>query len=157
MTLLTIEHKQQQRESDCLVACTQMVLSYLGVEITSGRLSRLLDITESYGLLNNLRFLTDLGMNVHYDDYGDIAIFEQHLAIGLPIIAGVQTLGWKHWHQEVTYHAVVVVGLNLTDRTIAIHDPFLPEGPIEMPILDFEIGWFEKDAQYVVIGLTGIE
>lgn len=38
-----------------------------------------------------------------------------------------------------------------------IHDPAFPSGPIEMPLLDFEIGWDEKDRQYAIISLTNVD
>lgn len=157
MTSLTIEHRQQQRESDCLVACTQMVLNHLRIEISTNRLSRILKVEESFGLLGNLKNLSTLGLFILHDDYGDVSLFEQYLDLGLPIIAGVRTLSWRHWNELVTDHAVVVVGVNREENLIAIHDPSLPDGPLEMHLVEFEICWFEKYAQYAVVALTELE
>jgi hypothetical protein len=72
----------------------------------------------------------------------------------LPIIVGVTTLGWRHWHNEVTQHAVVVVGIDRNHDLIYLNDPFWPNAPIEMSLIEFEVGWIEKDQEYAVISLV---
>jgi hypothetical protein len=81
-------------------------------------------------------------------------LFETQLDLGLPVIAGVQTLDWPHWGNIVTEHAVVVVGIDQERNLIYIDDPFFAEAPIEMDLIDFEIGWEEKERRYAVIGLA---
>lgn len=87
-------------------------------------------------------------------EQGDLALFEPTLELGLPVIVGVQTLTWEHWQGEVTQHAVVVVGIDQANNLIYIHDPFFAHAPIEMPLLNFQIGWEEKDREYASIGLA---
>ena len=70
------------------------------------------------------------------------------------MIVGVETLGWRHWADEVTRHAVVVVGIDREQGTIYIHDPFFADAPLEMSLIEFEIGWEEGERQYAVIGLV---
>jgi hypothetical protein len=74
--------------------------------------------------------------------------------LGLPVLVSVKTIAWQHWGDEVTEHAVVVVGIDESNRVLYIHDPFFPEAPIELPLISFEIGWEEKERHYAVIGLA---
>ena len=84
----------------------------------------------------------------------DASLFESQIALGLPIIVGVQTLDWEHWGKVVTEHAVVVVGIDRENGLVYINDPYFAEAPIEMSLIAFEIGWQEKERQYAVIGLA---
>jgi hypothetical protein len=34
-----------------------------------------------------------------------------------------------------------------------VNDPFFADAPIEMSLVEFEIGWIEKGQEYAVIGL----
>ncbi len=70
------------------------------------------------------------------------------------MIVGVKTFRWKHWGDEITDHAVVVVGIDWANDKIFINDPFFAVAPIEMSLVDFEVGWEEKRRLYAVIGLT---
>lgn len=154
MLLSNFRHRQQQYESDCLVACAEMVLSYLGIQINYKRLARQLRAGSSFTPFGHLRYLENLGLSINIGEQGSLSIFESTLELGLPVVVGVQTLTWEHWHGEVTRHAVVVVGIDQANGLIYINDPFFANAPIEMPLLNFQIGWEEKDREYAVIGLT---
>ena len=152
MLLSNFAHRQQRRESDCLVACAEMVLDHLGIRISYQRLARILRAQPSFTPFSNLRFLEVLGLSVTLAQ-GNPASFEPYIESGLPVLVSVKTMGWQHWGDEVTEHAVVVVGVDEQSDLIYIHDPFFPTAPIEMPLIVFEIGWEEKGRQYAVIGL----
>jgi ABC-type bacteriocin/lantibiotic exporter with double-glycine peptidase domain len=152
--LLGIKHRQQRRKADCLVACTAMVLDYLGVAVDEERLRRRLRTTEHGTPFPNIERLQALGLFVHYAKQGDLSIFEGYLEWGLPVIVSVETFGWRHWAGEVTRHAVVVVGIDRENDFIYIHDPFFADAPIEMPLTEFMIGWEERERQYAVISLA---
>lgn len=154
MLLSSFRHRQQQYESDCLVACAEMVLNYLGIEISYPQLARKLRAGSSFTPFGHLRYLESLGLFITMGEQGDLALFEPTLELGLPVIVGVQTLTWEHWQGEVTQHAVVVVGIDQANNLIYIHDPFFAHAPIEMPLLNFQIGWEEKDREYASIGLA---
>lgn len=154
MLLSNFGHRRQQRESDCLVACADMVLHHLGLAIRYPRLARLLRASPSFTPFRNLRYLEQLRLAVTLGNEGDLALFEHYLEIGLPVIVGVKTLTWPHWGGEVTRHAVVVVGMDQEHGVVYIHDPFFAESPIEMEVLPFEMGWEELDRCYAVIGLA---
>jgi ABC-type bacteriocin/lantibiotic exporter with double-glycine peptidase domain len=154
--LLGIKHRQQQ-QADCLVVCAAMVLEYLGVPVDEARLRRRLGTTEDGTPFSNIERLQALGLSVHCDKHGDVSIFERYLELGLPVIVGVETLGWRHWGDEVTRHAVVVGGIDRENGVIYIHDPFFAQAPIEMSLIEFEVGWIEGEGDYAVIGLAQLE
>jgi ABC-type bacteriocin/lantibiotic exporter with double-glycine peptidase domain len=131
-----------------------MVLDYLGVPVDEPRLRRRLRTTEDGTPFPNIEHLQALGLFVQYAKQGDLSVFERHLESGLPVIVGVETFGWQHWADEVTRHAVVVVGLDRAKDVIYLHDPFFANAPLEMSITEFEMGWEESEREYAVIGLV---
>jgi ABC-type bacteriocin/lantibiotic exporter with double-glycine peptidase domain len=154
MLLSNFTHRRQQRESDCLVACAEMVLHHLGVPTRYPRLAKLLRAGPSYTPFSNLRYLEQLRLSITLGEQGDLSIFEHSIEVGLPVVVAVRTLDWPHWGKEIAEHAVVVVGIDQNQGVIYIHDPFFAEAPIEMALIDFEIGWEEKERRYAVIGLA---
>src|SRR5215212_6053174 len=154
MLLSNFTHRRQRRESDCLVACTEMALNHLGLQIRYQRLAKLLRAGPSYTPFSNLRYLEQLRLSITIGEQGDPSIFAPYLELGLPVLVGVKTIEWPHWGQQIADHAVVVVGIDQSNDVIYIHDPFFAEAPIEMALIDFEIGWEEKERLYAVIGLA---
>src|SRR5436309_1664707 len=108
MLLSNFAHRRQQHESDCLVACAQMTLNHLGIQLAYQRLARLLRVGPSFTPFTNLRYLATLGLSVTLQQQGDASIFAPNLEIGLPVIVRVKTIDWPHWGDEITEHAVVV-------------------------------------------------
>ena len=97
MLLSNFRHRQQQHESDCLVACAEMVLSYLGIQISYERLAKRLRAGPSFTPFGHLRYLETLGLSVTLGEQGYLSIFEPNIEMGLPIVVvGVQTLTWSH-------------------------------------------------------------
>lgn len=154
MLLSNFAHRRQQHESDCLVACTDMVLNHLGLQIGYSRLAKLLRVGPSFTPFTHLRYLESLRLSIYIANHGDVSIFEPNLLIGLPVMVRVTTVNWRHWEGEITEHAVVVVGIDQSNDVIYIHDPFFAEAPIEMSLIEFETGWIEGDGYYAVIGLA---
>jgi ABC-type bacteriocin/lantibiotic exporter with double-glycine peptidase domain len=155
--LLGINHRQQRRKADCLVACAAMVLDYLGVAVAETRLRRRLGTTDNGTPFPNLERLQALGLFVQLAKQGELSLFERNLALGLPVIVSVETFGWRHWAGEVTRHAVVVVGIDQEHGVIYIHDPFFADAPFAMDLTEFMIGWEERERHYAVIGLASPE
>ena len=154
MLLSHLTHRRQRRESDCLVACAEMALNHLGLTMDYTRVAKILRAGAEFTLFTNLRYLEQLGLSIVMGEQGDASLFESQIALGLPIIVGVQTLDWEHWGKVVTEHAVVVVGIDRENGLVYINDPYFAEAPIEMSLIAFEIGWQEKERQYAVIGLA---
>lgn len=154
MLLSSFIHKRQRLESDCLVACTQMVLDYLGVQKDYARLRKILRSGPEFTPFSHLRYVEQLGLSIMLGTQAEVSIFESHIALGLPVIVGVKTFQWSHWGKIVTEHAVVVVGIDQDHDLIYIHDPYFANAPIELSLIEFQIGWEEKDRQYGVIRLA---
>lgn len=154
MLLSNFRHSRQQDESDCLVACAEMVLTHLGITINYTRLARLLRSGSTFTPFNHLHHLKTLGLFTTIEEQGSLTVFEQAIDTGLPVIVSVQTLAWAHWQGEVTHHAVVVVGIDRANDIIYINDPFFADAPIGMSLLNFQIGWEEKFREYAIIRLS---
>jgi ABC-type bacteriocin/lantibiotic exporter with double-glycine peptidase domain len=157
MLLSQFTHRQQRRESDCLVACAAMVLNHLGLAIDDARLAKILRAGADFTPFTHLRYLEQLGLSVITGEQGDVSLFATYIALGLPVVVGSKTLLWPHWGDLITEHAVVVVGIDQAQGVIYLHDPFFAEAPIEMELLRFETGWEEKERQYAIVGLAPLE
>jgi ABC-type bacteriocin/lantibiotic exporter with double-glycine peptidase domain len=145
MLLSNFTHRQQRRESDCLVACAEMVLHHLGLSIDYTRIAKILRAGADFTPFSHLRYLAQLGLSITLEIQGDVSLFETYLGSGLPGMVAVKTLNWPHWNDIVTEHAVLVVGIDQAHDLIYLHDPFFAEAPIEMELLRFETGWEEKE------------
>lgn len=97
MLLSNFTHRRQRRESDCLVACADMVLTYLGILLGYERVAKRLRAGIAFTPFGNLRYLDALGLFITLAEQGDLPVFEPNLELGLPVIVGVKTLNWEHW------------------------------------------------------------
>src|SRR5262249_9743135 len=113
-----------------------------------------LRVGPSFTPFTNLRYLDAQRLWITIGKQGQVAIFEPNLAIGLPVVVRVKTVDWHHWGDEITEHAVVVIGIDQSHDLIYIHDPFFAQAPIEMSLIEFEAGWIEGDGYYAIIGLA---
>ena len=154
MLLLNFVHRRQRAETDCLVACAEMALNQIGIQIEYDRLAKLLKAGPWFTPFYHLHHLESLRLSITLGQYGDRSLFEHYIELGLPVIVSITTLGWQHWQQEITQHAVVVVGIDRENDLLYIHDPFFENAPIEMSLIEFEAGWIEKDQAYAVISLV---
>lgn len=154
MLLLGIKHSRQRREADCLVACCAMVLDYLQVPIGYNQLTRLLETQDFGSFFSRVHNLETLGLTVETGKEAPFAIFEQFIEPGLPIIVPVRTWTLLHWQEFDTEHAVVVVGIDVDNETIYIHDSFFGQAPLALSFDEFDPAWTEMDRRYAVIGLT---
>ena len=74
MLLSNFTHRQQRRESDCLVACAEMVLEDLGLTIDYTRLAKLLRAGADFTPFSHLRFLAQLGLPVIWGMQGEVSL-----------------------------------------------------------------------------------
>lgn len=122
---LNVSHVLQTADSDCLVACAQMMLDYVGVQKSYDVLTQILG-TRWFGTpARNLKNLEGEGVSVTLTEL-DVDEVQTHLQNGRPVIAFVHTADFPHW-AEATNHAVVVSGFD--DDTIYLHDPFFTNAP----------------------------
>lgn len=154
MLLLGIKHSRQQREADCLVACCIMVLDYLQASIGYEQLIRLLNVQAFGAFFSRIHNLEALGFVVQSGREASLDIFAQFLELGLPVIVPVNTWSLLHWEGLKTNHALVVVGIDIANETIFIHDPFFGDAPLDLSFNEFEPAWIEQDSRYAVIALS---
>jgi ABC-type bacteriocin/lantibiotic exporter with double-glycine peptidase domain len=149
--LNNVQHWRQQHEDDCLIACAQMVLSYLGIERDEEWLWRRLTVgsVTPFPQLSNLADTLGLVIEVHTG--GRLEQFGPSIASGLPVIVTVDADDPQYW-PYVRHHAVVVVGFD--DQHVFVHDPAQPAGPLAVDIGTFLLAWSRRDFQYSVIRLT---
>lgn len=147
--LLSVSHLKQRRDSDCLAACTAMVLNYLGVQVDYDRLLTLLNIRNYGAPAGNIRAVSVLGLQVNYS-VSDLDGLVQLIDKGIPIIAFVRTGDLPYW-EVVTDHAVVVAGYDTERGKLTIHDPYFTNGPFEVPSGDFELAWLERDFYFATV------
>lgn len=140
--MLSVSHRQQHTQSDCLPICAQMVLAYLGLMPTYKTLTSLLD-TRSFGTpFRNLKRLEKLGISVNFDHCGidEIAYYTQNNS---PVIVALHTADLKYWSGIETDHVVVVTGIDAL--SVHVHDPSLDHGPHTVPHHEFELAQLKFD------------
>ena len=72
MPLLSVSHRQQRQQSDCLAACAAMILDYLHVTVKYSQLLSLLRIQAFGTSFSSLHNLETLGLSVRIEE-GSIA------------------------------------------------------------------------------------
>ncbi len=133
--LLLVSRVQQQAESDCLPACAQMVLAYLGKIVEYKRLLQLLR-TRSFGTpAANILYLNQLGVR---DSLREFVVneIEKQIDANRAVIAFLNTADLPYWKQD-TDHAVVVIGFDGED--ILLNDPFYAEQTQKVSHAAFEL------------------
>ncbi len=148
--MLSVSHRQQRTQSDCLPICAQMVLAYLGLMPPYKTLTSLLD-TRHFGTpFRNLKRLEKLGTSVTFDHcgIGEIAHYTQNNS---PVIVALQTADLKYWAGIETDHVVVVIGIDV--QSVYVHDPSLDHGPHPVPHSQFELAQLKFDNICAVIQL----
>lgn len=115
MLLSDFIHKPQQHESDCLVACIEMILNYLHVPVSYNQLTKLLQTRWFGTTFGNVRYLASLGLSVTLGVNGDLDIFERHIELGLPILVNVRTLQMNltnflvGWEEQERQYAIIAL------------------------------------------------
>lgn len=143
--VLPVPHIQQRQRGECLAACAEMVLTYLGFSVAYEHLLKLLEITSRIGTpAYNIRKLEKLHVSVIYQQ-GSLADLHRHLLHEQPCIAFVKTQELPYWREAVD-HAVVVVGMD--DQSVYLNDPALTEAPLQVSCGDFDLAWLERDEFY---------
>jgi ABC-type bacteriocin/lantibiotic exporter with double-glycine peptidase domain len=145
--LLSVSHLQQQTESDCLPVCAQMVLVYLGFDVSYIQLLKLLGTKQFGTSFWNIKRLEQLGATVTIDHLASTEI-GSNLALDLPVIACLNTADLSYWSQAVD-HVVVVVGID--QEQVYVNDPSLSRGQHAVPRAEFELAQLQYDNLCAVI------
>jgi ABC-type bacteriocin/lantibiotic exporter with double-glycine peptidase domain len=147
--LLSVKHRPQTRQADCLAACVSMVLDYLGRPMSYEDLIDLLQIGPIGAPRRNVPRLLRLGLVVTYGE-ASLSLLAAHLRADRPVIACVDTGELPYWSTS-TNHAVVIVGLDAQD--VFLPDPAFEADVQVVPRGDFELAWLECDNLYTMITL----
>lgn len=146
---LSVPHKQQAQNGDCLAICVEMVLTYLGASFDSAQIAKTLRIQPNAGTpFPTIRELEKLSVLVGYRRNGSLETLYTLLRHGWPVIAAVDTGPLPYWDIS-TGHAVVVVGME--SEHIFLNDPGMPDGPTRVLLGDFDLAWLEQDELYAVL------
>ena len=84
-------------------------------------------------------------------------MFEQYIELGLPVIVPVRTWTLLYWQAFDTDHALVVVGIDIANEMVYVHDPYFEQAPLALSFNEFDPAWTEMDRRYAVIGLTDVD
>lgn len=147
--LLPVAYVPQRRYGDCLVACASMVLTYLGRPVPYNRLLKALRVQPGVGApFSNLQALERLNITVIYEQ-GTLLDLHRFLANGWPCIVPVKSGELPYWGNIDTDHAVVVVGME--PASVYLNDPAFANAPLQVPLGDFDLAWFEHGEHYAVL------
>ena len=147
--LLPISHIRQQNDGDCLVACAQMVLEYMGVHVPYERLKRILEVaawgTPHSSIHNLSRHIPKLIVNRLPGDLPDLWAA---LTAGKPPIVFVWT-GELPYVEIISYHAIVLAGYD--EEYFYVHDPALPNAPIKVLQGDVALAWIAHNSHFATL------
>ena len=152
--LLSVPHRQQLSDGDCLAACASMVLAYWQRDIDYSALLQLLNIKAHGARANNILRLahaSQLRVQVAYSATDLTGLMDLVLA-GQPVIAFLRTGQLPYWTYS-TDHAVVVSGFDTNLLYLNDPDRLASESPIGVSKGDFELAWLERDYFYALITL----
>ncbi|MEK7442691.1 MAG: C39 family peptidase [Chloroflexota bacterium] len=147
LTLLSVPHLQQNKNGECVAACSAMALAHIGKIVAYKRLVALLEITEAGTASSKIKNLEQLDVVVVYKQ-GTFSEIQSRLDSNHPCIVFVQTRELPYWSED-TGHALLVVGLD--DDSVYVNDPAFPDAPIQISRGDFDLAWLEFDELYAVL------
>jgi ABC-type bacteriocin/lantibiotic exporter with double-glycine peptidase domain len=155
--MIHLRHHQQEHSASCLAACVVMVLAHWQVELIESEVRRIIRTKPHSGTHPmNLISLGDLGFKA-WPYEGTEYELRQRIASDEPVIVFLWTGVLQHWaNQEgVDYlHTVIVVGWN--DDVVFVHDPALPNAPIEITWSEFKDAWQYSRQMMAVIVPTSL-
>ncbi len=144
---LSVPHREQSDEGDCVPTCVAMVLDYEKIAIPYERVLQILKTTQHGTVASKIRDLEKIGVHVIYKK-GTLDELREHLSNNHPPIAFVGTSELPYWNSDEK-HAVVVVGFD--ENYVYVNDPAFPNSPIPVSIGDFDLAWLEFDELYAVL------
>lgn len=148
--LLNLKHFPQEAEAGCLPACAQMVLAYLGISHSQTSLAEMLATHPQMGArFSNIVHLQSNLIDVVLQEARALDDLSHWLNQDLPVIAFIERSELPYSADNVSQHAVVVVGLD--QDNIYLLDPAAQSSVITVTHGDFLLAWDEMKLAYAVI------
>ena len=146
--LLPVKHIPQIIDVGCLAACAQMVLQYLGVDISQTGLNHLFDLTPLGVPLSRMERLEKFDIQVTIHRQGDLDDLLTALNDNHPTILFVRTGELPYWGEDVQ-HALVLVGYE--GEQVFLNDPAFPNAPQKVLMTELMLAWDEFDSPYALL------
>jgi ABC-type bacteriocin/lantibiotic exporter with double-glycine peptidase domain len=148
--LLSVPHRRQHTDGECLLACVEMVLAYRGITVDPQRLSARIGVIPGAGTpLSRLFRLRAVypGIQVTIAD-GDVTTLLGALHRGIPPILAVLTGELPYWHED-SRHALVLCGVEGSQAFV--NDPGFSQSPLTIEAAELWLAWDAAYSQYVFI------
>ena len=147
--LLTVPHRKQEKDSDCLAACAAMVLDSIDIHVPYQNLLTLLDVAPWGTPHRNIRHLAEnfTSIRIIYKQ-GALPDLFQVIESGFPATVFVWTGDLSYWDIG-TWHAVVIIGYD--EQYFYLNDPAFDEAPLPVSHGDLDLAWIAYDSYYAVI------
>jgi ABC-type bacteriocin/lantibiotic exporter with double-glycine peptidase domain len=148
--LLNVPYSHQKIYGYCLPACVQMALAYLGIERSQDELARILGMFVDFGVpASHLLRLRSRHIQIKYEREGNLSELRHWMNQQISVIACVHTGLLSYWQNQITQHAVLVVGID--EQKIYLLDPAKTEKVIAVLIDEFLLAWDEMEFAFAVI------
>jgi ABC-type bacteriocin/lantibiotic exporter with double-glycine peptidase domain len=148
--LLDVPHRAQLDEAGCLLACVEIVTTYLGRPLDQSQAGRLFESMSVGVPASRISRLERLGFSVIYAADATMEVLEEALSRGLPPIVFFNTDALEYWSIS-TDHAAVMIGLD--DLNVRLNDPAYESAPQICSRDAFELAWTEFENRYALIAL----
>ena len=109
----------------------------------------MLDTTPYGAIASRVTRFSEMGLAVTYEE-GVLADLYPVLDGHLPVITLVRTGELPHWSWD-TMHAILLVGYD--EHHFYANDPYFVNAPVQIPVGDFDLAWFEMGNRYAVFTL----
>lgn len=150
MLLSGLKNRQQRHEGECLIACCQQVLDYLGIARSEAWLWQQLRSGEVTPFPQLEKLADFLGLAINVTRWGELEDLAPYLEAGLPVIVAVDIDDLADC-PHVGNHAVVIVGFK--DESVFVNDPSSLDSAQEIDREEFMMAWSYRDFQSAVIRL----
>jgi len=147
MPFLAVDHFPQEEEAGCLAACTQMALSYLGIQRTQAELNQLFSLRQGGVPLSRLQRIEPYGVQVAIQS-GEETHLRQAIDEGIVPFVFIRTNELSYWQTD-TRHVILVVGYD--EANFLIHDPAFADAPKSVNADELMLAWGEFDYLYATV------
>ena len=146
--LLPVPFRRQLTRGYCLPACAEMILAYLGFNISQKQIAQMMGASEEGVPFSRVNAIESLGVRVRLSKEGDWDVLQDAFRQEQPSLVAVDLVFFPYAQVDES-HVVVVVGIN--DDEVSVLDPFEDPGLRHIKKDAFIAAWTELDCAYAVI------